>query len=150
MKVFGKHLTIDMYGCSFDSLNNLEFVKSAIIAAIKEANMTLLELTYYKSQPQGLTVLALLENSHISIHTYPELGYAALDIFTCSEFARPDKGVKILKLYFKPEKTKITHIRRGDFGSLSDMKPKTKVSMTPLRRVRSTGQKMLHFLSRAK
>jgi S-adenosylmethionine decarboxylase len=94
--------------------------------------------------------LALLTDSHMSVHTYPELGYAALDVFTCGDLSRPDKAVAVFKTILRPEKTKITTIRRGDFGAEKDMKPKVKVSMTPLRRVRSTGAKVLSFLSRAK
>jgi S-adenosylmethionine decarboxylase len=150
MKIIGKHLTVDMYGCGFDTLDNLEFVKSAMLTAVREANMTLLDFSYYKFEPQGLTALALLAESHMSIHTYPELGYAAIDVFTCGDHSRPDKAVAVLKSFFRPEKTKITNIRRGDFGSESDMKPKVKVSMTPLRRVRSTGARVLSFLSRAR
>jgi S-adenosylmethionine decarboxylase len=149
-KAIGRHLTVDMYGCGYDNLNNLEFIKTAMLTAIREANMILLDFCYYQFDPQGLTALALLAESHMSIHTYPELGYAAIDVFTCGDHSRPDKAVATLKTFFKPEKTKITNIRRGDFGSESDMKPKTKISMTPLRRVRSTGAKVLHFLSRAK
>lgn len=150
MKLIGKHLTVDMYGCSFEILDNLSFVKDAMLTAVDQANMTLLDFTYHKFQPQGLTALALLAESHMSIHTYPELGYAAVDVFTCGEQSRPDKAVAILRHLFKPTKVKTTNIRRGDFGSMSDMKPKVKVHVTPLRRVRDTGAKVFHFLSRTK
>lgn len=146
----GKHLIVDMYGCSYDVLDNLEFIKTAMLAAVKEANMTLLDFSSFKFEPQGLTALALLAESHLSIHTYPELGYAAIDAFTCGDQSRPDKAVSILKQYLKPEKTKTTNIKRGDFGTVSDMKPVVKVKMTPMRRVKSTGAKVLNFLSRAK
>lgn len=147
MKVIGKHLTVDMYSCSFESLDNLDFIKNAMLTAVKEANMTLLDFSSYKFEPQGLTAIALLAESHMSIHTYPELGYAAVDVFTCGDHSRPDKAVSVLKSLLKPEKTKITNIRRGDFGSVNDMKPKVKVSITPLRRVRNTGARILSLLS---
>jgi S-adenosylmethionine decarboxylase len=150
MKVIGKHLTVDMYGCSFDVLDDLDFVKNAMLTAVEEAKMTLLEFSYHKFEPQGLTALALLAESHMSIHTYPELGYAAIDVFTCGDQSRPDKAVAVLKRFLKPEKTKTTNIKRGDFGSESDMKPKTKIRIAPIRRVKNTGAKMLNFLSRAK
>jgi len=146
----GKHITVDMYGCSFASLDNIEFIKNAMLAAIKAANMTLLDFSYHKFEPQGLTALALLGESHMSIHTYPELGYAAIDVFTCGEYSHPDKAVRTLKEYLQPDKMKTTNIKRGDFGSVRDMKPKIKVSITPLRRVRSTGAKMLHIFSKVK
>jgi S-adenosylmethionine decarboxylase len=150
MKVIGKHLTVDMYGCGFEQLNNLEFIKNAMLAAVSEANMTLLNFTYHKFEPQGLTALALLAESHMSIHTYPEMGYAAIDVFTCGDHSRPDLAVQVLNRFLQPEKTKTTNIRRGDFGSVSDMKPKVKVKITPMRRVRDTGAKVFRFLSRSK
>lgn len=150
MKVIGKHLTVDMYGCSFESLDNVAFVKDAMLTAVKEANMTLLDFTYHKFEPQGLTALALLAESHMSIHTYPEMGYAAVDVFTCGDHSRPDKAVQTLQRFLQPEKTKTTNIKRGDFGSVSDMKPKVKVRITPMRRMRDTSAKVLHFLSRSR
>lgn len=146
MRTIGRHLTVDMYGCSFDNLNNLEFIKSAILAAVKEANMTLLDMSCHKFEPQGLTAIALLGQSHMSIHTYPELNYAAVDIFTCGEQSRPDRALVVLKRILKPEKTKTTNITRGDFGSLKDMKPRIRVSIAPLRRVRNTSARVWSFL----
>jgi S-adenosylmethionine decarboxylase len=148
MGIIGRHLTIDMYGCSFDNLNNLEFIKEAMFTAISESDMTLLNFTYHKFEPQGLTALALLAESHMSVHTYPEKGYAAIDVFTCGDTSRPDHAAKVLRRFLKPEKIKITNIKRGDFGSISDMKPKIKVTVTPIRRVRDTGAKVFKFLSR--
>ncbi|QDR78758.1 adenosylmethionine decarboxylase [Sporomusa termitida] len=146
MKLLGKHLAVDMYGCSFENLNNLELVKNAILAALTQTNMTLLNLSCQKSEPQGLTVLALLAKSHISIHTYPDLGYAAVDVFICGDQTRSDQALAVLKRFLKPEKTKTTHIMRGDFGSQKDMKPRIRVSIAPLRRVRNTSAKVWRFL----
>lgn len=148
MKAIGKHITADMYGCKFSDLNNIEFIKSAMLAAIRESNMTLLDFSYHKFEPQGLTALALLAESHMSVHTYPELGFAAIDVFTCGEQSRPDKAIRIIKECLHPEKLKTTNIKRGDFGSERDMKPKIKVSITPLRRVRNTGAKVLRIFSK--
>lgn len=149
-KVLGKHLSVDMYGCSFENLNNMDFIKNAIYAAISEAGMTPLEFNCHKFEPQGLAVLLLLAEGHISLHTYPDLGYAAIDIFTCEDQTRPNVMIKILKHYFRPGKTKTTTIKRGDFGSERDMRPRVKVSVAPLRRVRDTGARVLKFLSRPK
>ncbi|GBG56043.1 S-adenosylmethionine decarboxylase proenzyme [Sporomusaceae bacterium FL31] len=150
MKIIGKHLIVDMYGCGFEALDNLDFIKNAMLTAVKEANMTLLDFSSFKFEPQGLTALALLAESHMSIHTYPELGYAAIDVFTCGDHSRPDKAVAVLKRFLKPEKIKTTNIKRGDFGSEKDMKPKIKISVAPLRRIRNTGARMMKLLSRKK
>ncbi|CVK21708.1 MULTISPECIES: adenosylmethionine decarboxylase [Sporomusa] len=146
MRAIGRHLSVDMYGCNFDNLDNFELIKTAILAAIEEANMTLLNLSYHKFEPQGLTVLALLNHCHISIHTYPELGYAAVDIFSCGDYSRPDRALLVLKKVLKPEKTKTTNFVRGDFGSQKDMKPRIRISIAPLRRVRNTSAKVWSYL----
>ncbi len=148
--IIGRHLTIDMYGCIFESLDNIDFVKESMMTVINEANMTILDFTYHKFEPQGLTVIALLAEGHMSVHTYPKMSYIAVDIFICSDQTRPEQAVRVLKHCFKPEKTKTTNIRRGDVGSISDMKPRIKMSVTPLRRVRDTSAKVFRFLSRTK
>lgn len=149
-KLIGKHLTVDMYGCSFEQLESVEFIKDAILTALSEAHLTLLNFISHKFEPQGLTALTLLAEGHISVHSYPNMGYAAIDVFICGDQNTPEHVVRTLSRLFRPEKTKTTHIRRGDFGSISDMKPKVKVKITPLRRVRDTSAKVIRFLSRSK
>lgn len=150
MGIISRHLTIDMYGCSLESLNNMEIIKEAMLAAITESNMSLLNFAYYQFEPQGLAALALLSEGHMSMRTFPEKGYAAIDVFNFSDSGHPEQAFKVFKRFLKPEKTKITNIKRGDFGSISDMKPKIKISSTPIRRVRDTGAKVFKFLSRSK
>ena len=150
MGIISRHLTIDMYGCSFESLNTMELIKKGMLAAIAESNMTLLNFTEHQFEPHGLAALALLAEGHMSVHTYPDKGYAAIDLFNYSAASHPDNAAKVLKHFLKPEKLKITNIKRGDFGSISDMKPKTKFSSTPIRRVRDTSAKVFKFLSRSK
>jgi S-adenosylmethionine decarboxylase len=148
--IIGRHLTVDMYGCIFESFDNVDFVKETLLTAVSEANMTLLNFTYHKFEPQGLTVLALLAEGHISIHTYPNINYTAVDVFIYGDQSHPEQAVRVLRHGFRPEKIKTTNIKRGDFGSISDMKPKMKLSITPMRRVRDTGEKVFRFLSRSK
>lgn len=148
--IIGRHLTVDMYGCIFESLDNVDFVKETLLKAVSAGNMTLIDFTYHKFEPQGLTVLALLAEGHVSIHTYPKMNYTAVDVFTYGDQSNPEQAITILKNCFRPEKIKTTNIKRGDFGSISDMKPKIKISITPMRRVRDTSAKVFRFLSRSK
>lgn len=150
MKPIGKHVLVDMYGCSFDVLNSQDFIKNALSTAISDAGMTLLQYSDYRSEPQRITVAAILAEGHLSLHTYPELGYVALDVFLFGDPTRPEKAIYSLRRTLKPNKSKTTHIRRGDFGSVSDMKPKVKSTATPMRRVRDTSKKVIRFFSRAK
>ena len=81
----GKHYLLNLYGCSFDRLNNQRFLVDLLENAASASGATVVETIYKKFEPQGVTVLCLLSESHISIHTWPEKGEAAVDIFTCGD-----------------------------------------------------------------
>lgn len=150
MKIFARQFTVDMYGCKTNRLTNLHSVRETIRKAIEDSGMTLLDANIQVLEGDQLTALALLHEGHISIHTYPDLGYTAIDVFTCSDSSRPEKTITALRTFLKPEKTKTTYLKRGDFGSVKDMKPKIKISVAPLRRIRNTGARMIRLLSRKK
>lgn len=109
----GKHIILEMYGCPFELLDNHDLIIETFERAVKEAKMTLLGFESHKFEPQGVTAVALLSESHMSIHTYPELGYAAADVFTCGDEGSPDKAMEILVDVFKPEKKSILYVPRG-------------------------------------
>ena len=81
----GDHYLLNLYGCSFNSLNNEEYLKDLIETAALCSGATILQIIGKSFQPQGVTILGLLAESHISIHTWPEKGEAAVDIFTCGD-----------------------------------------------------------------
>lgn len=85
----GVHCILEMYQCAPALLNDAEFVEEAIETAARHANSTLLKFQAHKFEPQGVTAIALLAESHLSIHTWPERGYAAVDIFTCGQHTDP-------------------------------------------------------------
>ena len=84
----GKHCILELYDCDPSRLDDEAFIRTTITSAAKGAGATLLNLITHQFQPQGVTGLALLAESHISIHTWPESGYAAIDVFTCGPFDR--------------------------------------------------------------
>ena len=97
----GRHCIYELYGGNPNKLNDESFVKEAPTSAANHSGATLLSLTSHKFEPQGVTALALLSESHISIHTWPELGYAAIDAFTCGTHTDPEKACNYLKLSFE-------------------------------------------------
>ena len=92
----GKHCILELYDCDQDKLDNEVFLRDAITTAAKSAGATLLNLITHRFEPQGVTGLALLAESHISIHTWPESGYAAVDVFTCGDHTMPEQACAIL------------------------------------------------------
>lgn len=111
IKFAGTHLIIDVYGGSF--LDDLEHVEKALRAAVVAAGATLLHIHLHHFTPNGgISGVAVLAESHISIHTWPECGYAALDVFMCGE-ANPHATVEILRDTFAPERIAVEEHLRG-------------------------------------
>ena len=92
----GKHLLLELYGCNSDKLNDEIFLRSKIDNASKLARASVLNLVSNKFEPFGVTAIALLAESHLSIHTWPESQYAAIDIFTCGKNMRPNLASQFL------------------------------------------------------
>ena len=85
-----KHLLLELYRCDCEKLNDESFLRCILNRSAKLANATVLNLISNKFQPQGVTAIALLAESHISIHTWPESNYSAVDIFTCGQNMMPE------------------------------------------------------------
>ena len=91
-----KHLLLELYRCNCEKLNDESFLRCTINKAAKLAKATVLNLISNKFEPQGVTAIALLAESHISIHTWPESNYSAVDIFTCGQNMMPDIASQFL------------------------------------------------------
>ena len=91
-----KHLLLELYRCDCEKLNDESFLRCILNRASKLANATVLNLISNKCEPQGVTAFALLAESHISIHTWPESDYSAVDIFTCGQNMMPELASEYL------------------------------------------------------
>ncbi len=100
----GKHCILELYGCDQLILNNENLIKISLQNAAEVAGATLLKMVTHSFSPQGVTGLALLSESHISIHTWPESQYAAIDVFTCGMRTSPEKACQFLVKEFRAKK----------------------------------------------
>ena len=91
-----KHLLLELYRCNYEKLNDESFLRCTLNRASKLAKATVLNLISNKFEPQGVTAIALLAESHISIHTWPESNYSAVDIFTCGQNMLPELASQYL------------------------------------------------------
>ena len=100
------HILFDLNNCPSDLLDNEDFVRFSAWNAVKESKSELINLTCHKFKPQGITALAMLADSHLSIHTWPEKGVAYCDIFTCGEQCQPESAVEYLSKWLSSTNTK--------------------------------------------
>lgn len=109
----GIHYILDLCSCNSSLLNDSSFVMDLLKKAVAEANATLIDEIKYEFFPQGFTAICLLAESHISIHTWPEKEYAAVDIFTCGETTYPEKACDFLIRELESKKQNTTILKRG-------------------------------------
>ena len=108
-----KHLLVDLYKCDREKLNDESFLRCILNRAAKLANASVLNLISNKFEPQGVTAIALLAESHISIHTWPESNYSAIDIFTCGQNMKPELASQYLIEALKAEEHFLRVIERN-------------------------------------
>jgi S-adenosylmethionine decarboxylase len=106
----GVHLIIDVYEA--DRLDDIDHIESTLRHCVEAAGATLLHIHLHHFQPNGVSGVAVLAESHISIHTWPEAGYAALDVFMCGK-ADPDKCVPVLREAFAAKRIAVSELLRG-------------------------------------
>ena len=97
----GRHLILDLYECDQEILNDYEELQRLLEASLVMAKANILRIIGEKFEPQGVTLLALLAESHASVHTWPEIGYAAIDLYTCGDTTETHREAEFLKTKLK-------------------------------------------------
>jgi S-adenosylmethionine decarboxylase len=110
---FGRHVAVDTWGVNFDLINNAEWLQAQMIEAAEACGATVLSVQAKQFEPQGATVLVLLSESHLSIHTYPERGFAALDCYTCGDTVDPQVAINHMISVLNPERVFAKKLIRG-------------------------------------
>ena len=115
MNALGRHLLIELFDCDIDVINNLETVKGALVEAAKRAQATIVDVVFHEFNPFGISGVVVIAESHLSIHTWPEYRYAAVDIFSCGEVLQPEIAATYLVEQFAAERTSVVEMQRGLF-----------------------------------
>ncbi len=113
MKALGRHVLAEIFGCDFNLLNDVKKVEESMVNAALEAGAEVREFVFHKFSPQGVSGVVVISESHLAIHTWPELGYAAVDVFTCGEKVNPWDACNYLVKKFKAEYMTATEMKRG-------------------------------------
>ena len=111
MKAIGRHIILEMWGCQ--NLESVQTAEQALREMVDALDVNLLDLHVYPFSPVGVTGMAIISESHLAIHTWPEHGYAAVDIFTCGAPRDPQDAVDVLRRHYAPERVGAMEINRG-------------------------------------
>jgi S-adenosylmethionine decarboxylase len=113
MKMLGRHLVVEYSECDKSKLNDLRFLEEAMTEAVRRSGATIVRSVFHEYNPQGVSGVVVIAESHISIHTWPEYGYAAVDFFTCGQSVDPYKAHEHLKEAIGSGKAFVQELRRG-------------------------------------
>jgi S-adenosylmethionine decarboxylase proenzyme len=113
MKSLATHLLIELHDCDSNILNDSNQVKDIFIDAAKQGKATIVNDLFHEFSPHGLTGVLVITESHLSIHTWPEFNYAAVDVFSCDDKLNGDKIKQILEKEFNSKEVYTKIINRG-------------------------------------
>lgn len=113
MKALGCHIVAEMSLCDPEILTDLEGVQKAMVEAAEVANAEVREIAFHRFIPHGVSGVVVIAESHLSIHTWPEIGYAAVDIYTCGGHTDPMLALQYLSKQFHCQRMTTTTIDRG-------------------------------------
>lgn len=147
MKILARHLTADFYNCKNNKMTENATMLNTLRGLVGACGYQVLRTDSAVMEEGHACLVLLCKQGHITMHIYSKLLYVALDIFICDEQANPDMLFRAIKHFFKPDKVRTTFLKRGDFGSNRDARPKIKNRIAPVRRFRNTSFKVLRSTS---
>ncbi len=113
MDTIGHHYIAEASGCKPDVIGKVETVERILVRAAEIAGVQVWSISFHRFNPNGVSGVVVISESHLSVHTWPEVGYAALDIFTCGDAAKPEKAVQWALREFGASNVHITEVTRG-------------------------------------
>ena len=123
MYALGTHLLIELRDCNPEILKSLEEVRKILVSAAKEAKATIINNSFHEFNPFGISGVVVIAESHLTIHTWPEYGYAAVDIFTCGDIIKPERAVSYLVKKFDCKNPSIVEMKRGILSHKNEKLP---------------------------
>ena len=109
----GRHVLAEFYDCDPNILNNKDRIENNMVDAAIECGATVVQKCFHMFSPFGVSGVVIIAESHLSVHTWPELGYAAVDLFTCGNKCDPKVAYEFLKKKFNSKKASFTELKRG-------------------------------------
>lgn len=115
MQALGRQILVEYYDCNNDIINDVSKIESMLLEATRRSNASIISHNFHKFSPHGISGTVVIAESHVAIHTWPEYGYAAVDIFTCGETIDPWIIQQYLKEGFESGNVSSMEMKRGIF-----------------------------------
>ena len=113
MEVLGRQIIAELWDCNISTLNNIELIKQIFIDAALQAGAEIREVVFHQFSPYGISGVVIISESHLTIHSFPEKGYASIDVYTCGKKVDPTIAVKYITEALEAKKSEIIEIPRG-------------------------------------
>ncbi|NOY17114.1 MAG: S-adenosylmethionine decarboxylase proenzyme [Gammaproteobacteria bacterium] len=113
MRSLGHQIVAEFYGCNRDSLNDVNFIRAVMVDAAEKAGATIVAKTFHHFSPHGVSGAVIIAESHLSIHTWPEYGYAAVDLFTCGDTVSSETAFNCLRDTLESTQVSTMELHRG-------------------------------------
>ncbi|WP_421978942.1 polyamine aminopropyltransferase [Roseivirga seohaensis] len=120
MASLGRHIIVEYYNCSSEILNDVVHIEKSMEGAAEDAGATIINSTFHHFSPYGVSGVVVIQESHLAIHTWPEYGYASVDIFTCGDTVNPWVAYQILKEKFEAGHGSAVELLRGEKALLKE------------------------------
>ena len=140
MKTIGRHLLAEFYGCDERVLGDIEKIRNHMLTAAGTIGAVVMGETFHRFTPRGVSGAVVISESHLAIHTWPESGYVAIDIYTCGGLD-PNPAVRELANSFGTKRYRVQEILRGlpeDLAPQRAYLPKDAIPITRMTSVRET------------
>lgn len=116
MKALGRHILAEFFDCQPEILNDAQLIEIYMKRAAIDCGATIVSSTFHTFNPHGVSGVVVIAESHLAIHTWPEYGYAAVDVFTCGETVDPAVATRALQEYLKAGKATSIQLNRGELN----------------------------------
>jgi S-adenosylmethionine decarboxylase len=115
LNTLAKHLLLELKDCNREKIDNLELIRDILCETALQIGATIVNQAFHKFSPQGVSGVVVIAESHISIHTWPEYGYASVDVFTCGNSIDPKQAINLLVTRLEAGESSYVELKRGVF-----------------------------------
>ncbi|HSJ37518.1 MAG TPA: adenosylmethionine decarboxylase [Planococcus sp. (in: firmicutes)] len=126
METMGRHVIAELWQCDFDKLNDMDYIEKTFVDAALKSGAEVREVAFHKFAPQGVSGVVIISESHLTIHSFPEHGYASVDVYTCGDMD-PTIAADYIAQALGSQSSEVTELSRG-MGPVGA--GKTKVTVT--------------------